>query len=121
ELGAGDTHAQFCPTPFLGVQAAHFAVDPDQVLVALGQGGGGGGAEVGGIRGHPAILRDPPMGVARLAPSWTPPPSPSPPSSAPCCSRACWSAWSSPAARSATSRATARRCPRPSTPASRWP
>ena len=59
ELRAGDDHRDLEQALFFGVEAAHLAVDPDQVLVALGQGGGRGDVR-GGIRSHRAIVSDRP-------------------------------------------------------------
>jgi hypothetical protein len=42
QVGAGDHHGDFEQKLFFRVQAAHFAVQPDQVLVASLQGGHGG-------------------------------------------------------------------------------
>ncbi|MCY1531415.1 hypothetical protein D9M68_666390 [compost metagenome] len=56
EVGAGDDHGDLEQALFLGVEAAHFAVEPDQVLVAFLQGGGGcGGRRVKGF-GHRRIV-----------------------------------------------------------------
>ena len=42
KVGAGDDHRDLQKKFFFGVQTAHFAIEPDQVLVALGEHGGGG-------------------------------------------------------------------------------